>query len=157
GDAAGHPIAAAVLDTASSFTLPISALDMMVEARIFDLYDDPMETMDDLEGYAGEASSALFQLGAIVLADGKDPRSADAAGHAGVAEPPVGVLRMLAEAPPVAAKYVPDDVLTAKGASRSDVAAGRATPPAAAAIADLRAAARRHLEAANEAIRSLPP
>ena len=30
----------------------------LIDARVFDLYDDPMPTLDDLEGYCGETSSA---------------------------------------------------------------------------------------------------
>ncbi len=39
----------------------------MIDARIFDLYDDPMETRTSLEGYAGETASALIQLASLVL------------------------------------------------------------------------------------------
>ena len=39
----------------------------------FDLYDDPMPTLNDLEGYCGETSSALIRLASLVLADGGDP------------------------------------------------------------------------------------
>ena len=39
----------------------------MLDARIFDLYDDPMPTRTDLEGYCGETAAALIQLAAIVL------------------------------------------------------------------------------------------
>ena len=41
---------------------------------MFDLYDDPMPSLNDLEGYAGETSSALIQLAAIVLAGGARSR-----------------------------------------------------------------------------------
>ena len=49
--------------------------DDYLEARIFDLYDDPMPTRADLEGYCGETASALIQLAAMVL----DPRGGAAA------------------------------------------------------------------------------
>ena len=39
----GHPIAAALLDTIARFRLPEEAFDRLIEARIFDLYDDPMQ------------------------------------------------------------------------------------------------------------------
>ena len=44
--------------------------DDYLEARIFDLYDDPMPGRAELEGYCGETASALIQLAALVL----DPR-----------------------------------------------------------------------------------
>ena len=56
------------------FGLPLAAFDNLLEARIFDLYDDPMPTLNDLEGYAGETASALIQLGAMILAGGQATR-----------------------------------------------------------------------------------
>ena len=44
------------------------AFDRLLDARVFDLYDDPMPSLNDLEGYAGDTESALIQLGAIILA-----------------------------------------------------------------------------------------
>ena len=44
----------------------------MLDARIFDLYDDPMPSTQRLEGYCGETASALIQLAAMVL----DPQQA---------------------------------------------------------------------------------
>ena len=41
--------------------------DDYLEARIFDLYDDPMPGRAELEGYCGETASALIQLAALVL------------------------------------------------------------------------------------------
>ena len=35
--------------------------------RMFDLFDDPMPTRGDLEGYCGETASALIQLAAMIL------------------------------------------------------------------------------------------
>jgi phytoene/squalene synthetase len=58
----------------------------MIDARIFDLYDDPIETRVSLEGYAGETASALIQLASLVLSPDEAPQSAEAAGHAGVAQ-----------------------------------------------------------------------
>ena len=48
-----------------------------LDARIFDLYDDPMPTRNDLEGYSGETASALIQLAAIVLDPRARPRVAE--------------------------------------------------------------------------------
>src|SRR3954470_10141420 len=85
GEVKANPVAAALDDTIVKFCLPRQALVDLIDARLFDLYDDPMPSLNDLEGYCGETSSSLMQLSSIVLADGKDPGTADAAGHAGVA------------------------------------------------------------------------
>ena len=60
--------------------LPKPAFDNYLEARIFDLYDDPMPGRADLEGYCGETASALIQLAALVL----DPRRTAVAEAAGM-------------------------------------------------------------------------
>ena len=62
----GNPLAEALLETIDKFALPRTAFDALLTARIFDLYNDPMPTMADFEGYAGETSSAMVQLGAIL-------------------------------------------------------------------------------------------
>jgi 15-cis-phytoene synthase len=152
GDVTGHPVAAAMLDTVSRFALPRAALASMAEARRFDLYDDPMPSLNDLEGYAGETASALIQQCAIVLAEGEDPRSSDASGHAGVAWALVGLMRAL----PVHARrgqcYLPIDLLARHGADPAMVRSATAQPAVAAALAELREHARHHLNRALAAI-----
>ena len=69
-----------------------TAIDRMLEARMFDLYDDPMPSRIAFEAYAGETASTLIMLAAMIL----DARCgiahlSDAAGHAGVAEAVAGV------------------------------------------------------------------
>src|SRR5206468_1675680 len=98
-----------------TFDLPRSAFDMLLEARVFDLYDDGMPTLDDLEGYAGETASSLLQLTAIVLNRGEDAGAAEASGHAGVAEVVVGVLAGLGNDATRFVKYVPDTLLAKHG------------------------------------------
>jgi phytoene synthase len=157
GDAAGHPLAAALLETMAALKLPAAALDLVIESRIFDLYDDGLPTLDDLEGYAGETASAVLQLSAIVLAEGRDPGSADASGHAGVAETLVAVLRLLATDPAAAAKYIPDQMLEEHGVERGQLAARQSTPGVVALCRALRVQARRHLDQAAVAAGRLPP
>ena len=62
GDVRANPIAAALDDTIVQFRLPRQSLVDLIDARIFDLYDDPMPSLNDLEGYCGETSSSLIQL-----------------------------------------------------------------------------------------------
>jgi phytoene synthase len=155
-DPAGHPIGAALIDTVRAFRLPVSALDMLLAARAFDLYDDPMPTLDDLEGYAGETASAILQLSAIVLAEGEDPRSADAAGYAGVAETMVTVLRRLATDTRRAVKYVPGDLLAEHRVSREELAARETTPAVRSLFGKLRMVAEVQLREAAAAAGRLP-
>nr|WP_272211601.1 phytoene/squalene synthase family protein [Marinicella sp. W31]MDC2877496.1 phytoene/squalene synthase family protein [Marinicella sp. W31] len=95
GSTEANPSAAALLQTIDRFRLPLDPLIRMTEARIFDLYDDPMGTISDFEGYAGETASALIQLASLVLDADAARRFANAAGHAGVAQAVAGTLLLL--------------------------------------------------------------
>jgi phytoene synthase len=57
----------------------------MIEARRFDLFDDPMPDLNTLEGYLGETASALIQMSALVLAGYDALECAEVSGLAGVA------------------------------------------------------------------------
>jgi phytoene synthase len=157
GDGSGHPVAAAVIETMRTFALPAAALDMMIEARIFDLYDDPLRTLADLEAYAGETESALTQLAAIVLAGGRDPGSADAAGHGGVGETLVSILHRLSVAPAGAAKYVPDALLDSHGVRRATLTARTVDARVVGLFGELRALARGYLAQATAVAAGLDP
>lgn len=146
GDVRANPIAAALDDTIVQFRLPRQPLVDLIDARIFDLYEDPMPSLNDLEGYCGETSSSLIQLASIVLSDGSDPGTADAAGHAGVAYAITGLLRAFPWHARQGRVYVPADLLAHHGVVREDIVSGRGGPGLRNALADLRAVARRHLE-----------
>lgn len=157
GDVRANPVAAALLDTIHAHRLPRETFFALLDARIFDLYDDPMPTVNDLEGYAGETSSALIRLATLVLSNGEGVDSAEAAGHAGVAYAVTGLLRAF----PIHARrgqcYVPLDLLKKHGLTRDDAVSGRASPALKAALADMRALARRHYEAALAALAGVDP
>jgi phytoene synthase len=146
GDVRANPIAAALDETIVKFRLPRQSFVDLIDARMFDLYDDPMPSLNDLEGYCGETASSLIQLSSIILNDGKDSGTADAAGHAGVAYAITGLLRAF----PIHARqgqlYVPTDILARHGVVRDDVVTGRGGPGLKGALADLRAVARGHLD-----------
>jgi phytoene synthase len=151
GDVTAHPIAGALLDTVERFQLPVQALKDLIEGRSFDLYDDPMPTKGDLEGYCGETSSSLMRLASLVLADGRDPGGAEAAGHGGVAYAITGLLRALPWHAARGQLYLPADILDRHGVTRDEVVSGVVTPGLCDALADMRALARHHYDAALRA------
>ena len=159
GEARANPVAAALIDTIERFGLPRKAFDDLAAARIFDLYNDPPATMRDIEGYCGETCSALFQLGAIILCAGRDPATgaAAASGHAGIAYAVVGQLRALPLTSARGQAFIPAELLAAHGIGRDDIAARRDSPGVRAALAEMRAHARRHLAEAQSLARSLSP
>ena len=151
GEAGGNPVALALLDAVARYRLPREALTALIDARVFDLYDDVMPSRHDLEGYCGETSSALIRLAALILADGGDPGGADAAGHGGVAYAVTGLLRAFPWHARRGQVYLPRDVLDRHGVTRDDIVLGRGGPGVLAALADLRALARDHLARARAA------
>ncbi len=157
GDVRANPVAAALDDTIVRFRLPRQALVDLIDARVFDLYDDLMPTLNDLEGYCGETASRLIRLASIVLADGQDPGGADAAGHAGVAYAVTGLLRAFPWHARSGQVYIPQDILARHGVVREDIIKGRGGPGLLAALADLRAVARRHAQQVRTLKGSIPP
>jgi 15-cis-phytoene synthase len=115
GDAMANPLAAGLIHAIEEHKLPRPALAAMTEARIFDLYDDPMESRRMFEGYAGETSSALIQLAALILAPDSAPPLADAAGHAGIAQLVAGTLLLMPLHRRRGQVYLPADILAATG------------------------------------------
>jgi phytoene synthase len=125
GTAAGHPVLEALARAIEHGGLPLEALRNMVEARRFDLYDDPMPDLATLEGYLGETSSALIQLSSLVLAGADAMRAAEAAGYAGVAFGLVGHLRALRVHRARGQCYIPQDLLERRDLTPAHVLSGR--------------------------------
>jgi 15-cis-phytoene synthase len=145
GDVKANPVAAALDDAIVRRRLGRQAFVDLIDARVFDLYDDPMPRANDLEGYCGETASALIRLSALVLADGDEPGGAAAAGHAGVAYGIAGLLRALPWHARAGQVYLPADLLRENGVTRDDIVSGRGGPGLVRACVELRALARRHL------------
>jgi phytoene synthase len=156
GEGDAHPIACALRDTIHRFSLPVSAFERLIEARIFDLYDDPMPSMVDLEGYCGDTASALVRLGSLILADGHDPGGAEVAGWAGLAWALTGLLRAFPFHASRGQIFLPGDLLARHGVEPVDILAGRATPALGAALAEVRARARTALGETRRLCHDIP-
>ena len=144
-EAQGHPLAGSLLVAIREYDLPRKAFDDYLEARIFDLYDDPMPGRAELEGYCGETASALIQLACLVLGRQAAPVAADAAGHGGCAQAITGLLRSLPRDRARGQCYVPGDLLAAAGTTAEDFVAGRNQPAARRAVAAMAALAAEHM------------
>ena len=145
----GHPVASALGETIRRFKLPVQAFLDLIDAHTFDLYRDPMPDTATFEGYCGECFAAPIRLATLILADGADPGGAEACGHAGVA---LGIMHMLRRFAWDASKgrvFVPGDVLARHGVGAADVIAGVSSPPLLAALSEMRALARGHVDKAR--------
>src|SRR5690606_31577681 len=147
GGGTGHSVGDAPLGAIERRSLPGEAFRNYLDARIFDLYDDPMPTRGDLEGYCGETAAAILQLSSIVLDPEAAGRTGELAGHAGCAQAMAGLLRLLPLHRRRGQCYVPKDVLAAAGTSPEEFLAGDGGPNAPRAVAAMMALAREHLSA----------
>ena len=86
------PLAGALLEVIDKHKLPQEIFHNYLNARIFDLYHDPMPNLGTYEGYIGETHSALLLSVALCAGLEKNSQLADVCGHAGMA---FGLTRML--------------------------------------------------------------
>jgi len=145
GDVESNPVAAALLATIARYRLPRESLQALLDARRFDLYDQPMATLAELESYAMGASGGLIALAAHILGDRRSQGIALLAYHAGLAQAIAGLLKAFPAHAARGQLYLPLEVLERHRASEQDIGHGRATSELRAALADMRAEARRHL------------
>jgi phytoene synthase len=143
-----HPVADALMDTIERHALPRAELLDFIDAHIFDLYDNAMETRGDLEAYCDRTSSRLMRLSAQILAgaEGFDVEPFNEAGAA------LGLTKILRNLPRQAAAgqlFVPRDILAKCGAAEGDMRSGAATPAVRAALKELREQAYDHYIAAR--------
>ena len=153
-EARANPVAAALLTTIERYRLSSAKLIDLIEARRFDLYDDPMATIADLETYAGKTSSALFAIAAQILA-GADAEAVSA--PAGIAFAIAGLLRAFPRHAARGQLYVPMELLDRHQVRPHDIFAGRSSAGLQAALAELRNLGRRHLDTAHRRMAALPP
>lgn len=139
----GNPVADALRATIAACDLPPAAFERLLDARIFDLYDDPMPDRAALETWCGETVSTVIQLAAMILSREHAPAAADMAGHAGCAQAIAGLLLNLPQHCARGQCYVPADILAAAGTSRPELLDGDAV--ARNAVQAMAALGREHL------------
>jgi phytoene synthase len=155
-EAAANPVASALLTVIERHRLALPALTALLDARRFDLYDEPMARLADLESYARKTSSVLLALAAQILGSGEGEATEPVANPAGIAYAIAGLLRAF---PLHAARrqlYVPLDLLERHGVELEDIFAGKSSKNLRAALAELQDIARRLLLAAHKQIATLP-
>jgi phytoene synthase len=152
GEARASPVAAAVLDTAEKYRLPIDEMLELIEARRFDLYSEPMLTIAQLENYAVKTSSAVIKMAAQIL--GTDVSAA--ARPAGVASTITSFLAALPNHTARGQLFLPLQLLERHGLTPEDVLARVRSVSLNAAVAELCNRARDQLDAAVAMLDALP-
>jgi phytoene synthase len=154
--AAGNPVAEMLIAAIRDYRLPPVAFDNFIDARLFDLYNDPMPSRTDLEGYCGETASALIQLAGLVLDRDAAQAAADLAGHAGCAQAMTGIIRSLPIHLARGQCFIPRDILTATGTSPEEFVAEKGGAAGQRAVVAMAALAREHLAQFEVGARGLP-
>jgi phytoene synthase len=130
-DAAGHPVAAQLVATVKHYGLSVASLNDLIAARRFDLYEEPMQTAAEMEGYLDQTAGKLFLLSARILgaaSAGERSRLLEALiHHASLAH---GLVSLVEALPRHAARrqlYIPIDLLDRFGVTGDSIFAGRSS------------------------------
>jgi 15-cis-phytoene synthase len=153
GEASANPVASALLAAIGQHHIESGRLIDLIDARRFDLYDELMVSIGDLETYARRTSSALFAVAARILSGSEAGAVAEPAGIA------YAIVGLLCALPLHAARrqlYVPTEILNRHQVRTEDLFAGRRGPGLNAALAELRNLARQRLIAASKRMAELP-
>lgn len=156
GEAEAHPVASALLNLIERRSMPTAPLVAMCEARIFDLYDDPMPDRSSYEGYAGETASTMLQMSAFLIDPAASSETATASGHSGVAQAVAGHLMMLPITGSRGQVFIPADLLAAVGLDRDSFLAAQNRQVLTNAVRAFAGFGREHLTKARAALTQLP-
>jgi phytoene synthase len=155
GEATAHPVAAALRDTLDRYAVDPAPLVTLIDALTFDLYDEPMTLLDDLDRFAAETQSALMSTAAAILG-GDAARLVPLTRPAGIAFAIAGVLASFGRHAARRQLYVPLEVLDRHGVDREAIFAGQGSEELQSAITELTRHARRQLAAAQAALAEAP-
>ena len=153
GTTIGMPIANALARAIAACELPAPPFEAMIEAREAELDGDHLASLAGFEDHLSATDGAVIELGVQVLTgDGNGQAVARPAGIA------LGLTRTLARlpAPSAGMDLLPRDILKMHGAG-GDTGPNDASPALKAAMDDLIATARHHLEAARRGWSGLAP
>ncbi len=154
--AVGSPVATALIEAMRRFGVPEQIIVEPIEARRFDLYPEPVATLNEFDLHAARSSGSIFEGAARILSDGAEPCIGPLSQHAGIA---FAIVRLLAAFAAHAARSkidVPAEIFQRHHARPEDILAGQVTLAWRAALADLRAHAARHLDDARTLVAKVP-
>ncbi len=155
-EAKAHPVASLLVEVIERRAMPVDPLLAMCDARVFDLYDDPMPDRTSYEGYAGETASSLLQMSAFLIDPAASSTTATASGHSGVAQAVAGHLMLLPISQARGQVYIPGDLLSATGLDRTGLLANDSPERMAIAVRAFAGFGREHLDKARSASHQVP-
>jgi phytoene synthase len=152
--ARAHPVADALLDTIERYELPREEIVALIDAHIFDLYDDPLASRAALEDYCRLTVTAPMRWAARILGANLATPAARAFDLAGAA---LGLTRLMRALPANAdgQSFLPLDLLKDHGVTAEQIRARADSQSLRAALAMLRHDAQAKYEAARAAAAEL--
>ena len=155
GEAEANPVAAELLLAITRYDLPVETFVRLIDAHVFDVYDDPMPDMAALEAHCRDTSAAMYALHAKVLGASSSDVSR-VADHAGIAE---GLTDVMLALPRHAARrqlYLPGDLMSLQGVIAEEVFLQQGNASLKDALTQLRREARSQLEQALAMLANAP-
>jgi phytoene synthase len=155
GEVEGNPVAAELLRAIELHDLPVDTFIRLIDAHVFDVYDDPMPDMAALEAHCRDTSAAMYALRAKMLGV-TSPDIQLTADHAGIAE---GLTDVMLALPRHAARrqlYLPGDLMNLHGAVAEEVFLHQASAPLKDVLSHLRREAKRQLDQAVALLSDVP-
>lgn len=148
GEAAAHPVAAALRETIERYRLDRDRLIAMIDAHTFDLYDEPFATLDDFDNYAALSEGIVLGTAAQILgAEGMAVTTL--VRHAGIAATVTSSLTMLPLHASRRQIFIPREVMDRHALIPESIPARQESDALKAALAEMRRHARRQLQAAT--------
>jgi len=156
GPAPDQPVAQELARAVEAGGFDRHGLLNLLEARAFDLYDDPMPSLDTLEGYLGETSSAVIQMASLILSGAEGGQAANAAGHAGLAYGLTGLMRAVPIHRARGQCFIPTDILEKHDLSPAHVLSGQHNEAMRLVFREVRQEAQSHLAQARDHLGAVP-
>jgi phytoene synthase len=137
-EAAGSPVAAAIIEAAKTYALPKAGLEALTDAALAAAAGEDIADMPAFRAYAANGAGARIRLAARIAALGREIETGSAEEPAGLALTIVRTLLDLPRADATATVLIPGDLLAKRQAQAEDIRARRATSGVVAALNELR-------------------
>ena len=152
-EAAGSPVALALIAAIETYALPRASFEAMLDARLQEIAPQDDFNLVAFRAFADESEGARLRLASLIAAGGVDLDQAHAHAPAGMA---LALTRLLAQLPFKAGSaptLVPADVAARHGASAADFESRLASAAVIGACAELRGIARDELAEAERRLK----
>lgn len=154
-EAQANPVAAELLRAIDAYKLPIEKLVRLIDAHVFDVYDDPMPDMAVLEAHCRDTLGTIYESRAKILGE-TSPEISRLAEHAGIADGLTGLMLALPKHAARRQLYLPGDLMRLHGAVAEQVFLRQPSDALKETLAHLRDEARRQVDAAMTMLADVP-